>query len=94
MKALMMLGVVALLNVTGCDSSKEELESTKTSLANVTKERDTLKTQVTTLQQQFDATKAELTKAQAAAAPKAAPAEAKPAETKTTAAPAKAKHKS
>jgi hypothetical protein len=64
MKWMMCLGVVAML--VGCDASKDELESTKTTLASVTKERDDLKTQVGALQQQLDASKADLAKAKAA----------------------------
>jgi septal ring factor EnvC (AmiA/AmiB activator) len=58
----MCLGLVAMLGG-GCDQSKQELESTKSSLDSVTKERDDLKTQVATLQKELDTTKAELTKA-------------------------------
>jgi len=65
---LMCIGMVALLG--GCDQSKAELDSTKSTLASVTQERDNLKTQNTQLQQQLDATKAELAKAKA---PPAAP---------------------
>jgi peptidoglycan hydrolase CwlO-like protein len=61
MKWLMCMGVVALLG--GCDSSKQELDSTKTTLNSVTAERDDLKAKNATLQQQLDATKAELAKA-------------------------------
>jgi hypothetical protein len=65
---LMCLGVVALL-APGCDSSKQELETTKSTLATMTKERDDLQAQNKTLQQQLDATKAELAKAKEPAAP-------------------------
>jgi outer membrane murein-binding lipoprotein Lpp len=61
MKWLMCMSVVALLG--GCDSSKQELDSTKTTLNSVTAERDDLKTKNATLQQQLDAAKAELAKA-------------------------------
>lgn len=66
MKMLMCLGVLALF--VGCDGSKVELESAKTNLANVTKERDDLKAQVATLQQQFSNAKADLAKEKAAEA--------------------------
>src|SRR6185312_2305618 len=68
MKWVMSLGIVAMLAGVGCDQSKAELDSTKTTLASVTTERDNLKTQLATAQQQLDATKAELAKAKAAAA--------------------------
>ena len=89
---LMCLGVVALL--AGCDSSKQELDSTKSTLATMTKERDDLKAENTKLQQQLDATKAELAKATAPAAP-AATAAKTPAATDAKKAPAaadKSKH--
>jgi peptidoglycan hydrolase CwlO-like protein len=78
MKWLMCMSVVALLG--GCDSSKQELDSTKTTLNSVTAERDDLKAKNATLQQQLDATKAELAKAKA---PPAATAAATPAPTKS-----------
>jgi peptidoglycan hydrolase CwlO-like protein len=78
MKWLMCMSVVALLG--GCDSSKQELDSTKTTLNSVTAERDDLKTKNATLQQQLDAAKAELAKAKT---PPAATAAATPAPTKT-----------
>lgn len=77
MKWMMCLGVLAML--AGCDSSKPELDQTKATLASVTQERDNLKNQVTTLQQQLDATKAELAKAKAATPPPAAEASKTPA---------------
>ncbi len=64
MKAMMCLGVLAML--VGCDASKAELDSTKTTLANVTRERDELKAQAATLQQQLTITQGELTKEKAA----------------------------
>jgi septal ring factor EnvC (AmiA/AmiB activator) len=84
---MMGLGVLAML--AGCDSSKPELESTRSTLASVTKERDDLKNQLSTLQHQLDETKAELAKAKTPPPPQATAA-------KTPAAPAKAKpaHKS
>jgi regulator of replication initiation timing len=83
---------VALL--AGCDSSKQELETTKSTLSTMTKERDDLKAENTKLQQQLDATKAELAKATAPAAP-AATAAKTPAATDAKKAPAaadKSKH--
>jgi hypothetical protein len=82
MKWIMGMGIVAML--VGCDASKDELVSTQTTLANVTKERDDLKSQLATTQQQLDATKAELAKTKAAAtvtppAPAAAKSDAAPA---------------
>jgi phage shock protein A len=92
MRLILCLGICALLG--GCDSSKEELQSTKSTLEMVTKERDDLKGQLTQVQQKLDATKAELDKAKAA--PATATAAAKPpADAKTATPPAaKAKHKS
>jgi predicted nucleic acid-binding Zn-ribbon protein len=96
MKWLMCIGVVAML--VGCDASKDELQSTKTTLASVQKERDDLKAQVTTLQQQLDVAKSDLAKAKAAAPSATATAnKTAPAESKSGAnAPAKTKkaHKS
>jgi Rab interacting lysosomal protein len=66
MKAMMCLGILVML--AGCDSSKAELDSTKVTLANVTKERDDLKAQVTNLQEQLTTAKADLTKEKAAEA--------------------------
>lgn len=60
MKAIMSLGILALL--VGCDGSKLELESAKTDLASVTRERDDLKTQVASLQGQLANAKADLAK--------------------------------
>src|SRR5579871_2801529 len=60
MKAIMYLGVLAML--VGCDGSKVELESTKSDLANITKERDDLKVQISTLQQQLAVAKSDLAK--------------------------------
>ncbi|HEY2743048.1 MAG TPA: hypothetical protein VGL86_00435 [Polyangia bacterium] len=65
MKWVMGMGIVAML--VGCDASKDELASTKSTLASVTAERDTLKSSLATTQQQLDATKAELAKAKATA---------------------------
>lgn len=84
MRWMMCLGVVAML--AGCDASKPELESTKSTLATVSTERDQLRAQVTTLQQQLDAAKAELAKAKTA--PPTPPA----ADAKHAAAPAAHKH--
>ena len=64
MKTMMCLGVLAML--VGCDASKAELDSTKTTLTNVTRERDELKAQVATLQQQLTITQGELAKEKAA----------------------------
>ncbi|HWE30759.1 MAG TPA: hypothetical protein VHB97_22280 [Polyangia bacterium] len=91
MKSWMMcLGVVALLG--GCDASKNELESTKTTLNSVTSERDNLRTQNADLQKQLDATKAQLAKATTPASP-AAGATAATTASKTTKTPdAAAKH--
>jgi regulator of replication initiation timing len=90
---LMCLGVVALL-APGCDSSKQELETTKSTLSTMTKERDDLKAENTKLQQQLDATKAELAKATAPAAAAATTAAKTPAATDAKKAPAadKSKH--
>ena len=60
MKAIMCLGVLGLL--VGCDGSRVQLESAKTDLANVTRERDELKVQLATLQQQLNGVKADLAK--------------------------------
>ncbi len=92
MKWMMCIGVVAML--AGCDASKDELESTKTTLASVSKERDDLKTQVSTLQQQLDATKADLAKAKATPAASASTATKTPDAKEGTAAKAKHAHKS
>ncbi len=92
MKWMMCIGVVAML--AGCDASKDELESTKTTLASVSKERDDLKTQVSTLQQQLDATKAELAKAKAPAAASASTATKTPDGKDGTVAKGKHSHKS
>ena len=64
MKTMMCLGVLAML--VGCDASKAELDSTKATLTNVTRERDDLKAQVATLQQQLTSTQGDLAKAKAA----------------------------
>jgi hypothetical protein len=92
MRWISCLGLLAFL--AGCDASKAELESTKTTLSSVMQERDNLKSQLTALHTELDATKAELAKAKAPAPPPPAAAAA----SKTpapTAAPAKAKaHKS
>ena len=61
MKTMLCLGVLAML--VGCDGSRVELESTKATLANVTRERDDFKVQVATLQQQLATSKADLAKA-------------------------------
>lgn len=68
MRLLMCLGLLTMLGA-GCDSSKQELDSTKSTLADVTKERDDLKTQVANLQKQLDDSKVELAKAKAPPAP-------------------------
>ncbi len=69
MKAMLCLGVLAML--VGCDSSKVDLENAKTTLSNVTRERDDLKVQVASLQQQLTTAKTDLAKEKAteAAAP-------------------------
>ncbi|HEX4460723.1 MAG TPA: hypothetical protein VIA18_22245 [Polyangia bacterium] len=87
---MMCIGVVAML--VGCDASKDELESTKTTLATITSERDQLRTEVTTLQKQLDDSKAQLAKATAPPATPP-PADAKHAAT-TPPAKAKSAHKS
>lgn len=90
---LMCLGIVALL-APGCDNSKQELETTKSTLTTMTKERDDLKAENTKLQQELDATKAQLAKATAPAATAPAATAAKtpaPADAKK-AAPEKNKH--
>jgi hypothetical protein len=76
MKAILCLGVLVML--AGCDGSRVELESTKATLGNVTRERDDFKVQVATLQQQLTTTKAELAKAKAAEPPPPADKNAKP----------------
>ncbi|HEX3865979.1 MAG TPA: hypothetical protein VHV78_04470 [Gemmatimonadaceae bacterium] len=86
---MMCIGVVAML--VGCDASKDELESTKTTLATITSERDQLRTEVTTLQKQLDDSKAQLAKA--TAPPVTPPADAKHAAT-TPPAKTKSAHKS
>ena len=75
MKLIMCLGVLAML--AGCDGSKVELETAKTDLANATKERDELKIQVASLQQQLNNVKQDLAKEKAAEAQ--APEKGKPA---------------
>jgi len=67
MKTFLCLGVLAML--VGCDGSRVELESAKTNVANLTRERDDLKVQVATLQQQLTTSKADLAKAKAAEPP-------------------------
>ena len=92
MRAFMCLGVLALL--VGCDGSKIELESAKTNLANVTRERDDLKSQVATLEGQLTNLKADLAKektAEAQAPEKKAPMASKSSTGETSAAP-KNKH--
>jgi hypothetical protein len=93
MKYLCCIGLLGLL--AGCDASKAELESTKSTLSSVTKERDDLKTQVGSLQQQLDTARADLAKAKSATpAPAATTAAATPAPAKTSpAAPPKGKNK-
>jgi hypothetical protein len=66
MKAIMCLGVLAML--VGCDGSKLELESAKTNLANVTRERDDLKTQVATLEGELTGLRTALAKEKTAEA--------------------------
>ncbi len=66
MRAIMCLGVLALL--VGCDGSRVQLESEKTDLANVTRERDDLKVQLATMQQQLNTLKADLAKEKTAEA--------------------------
>jgi len=65
MRLLMSLGLLAMLGG-GCDSAKEELETTRATLTTVTKERDDLRAQVATLQKQVDTAKADAEKAKAA----------------------------
>lgn len=69
MKTILCLGVLAML--VGCDGSKVELESAKTNLATMTRERDDLKVQVATLEQQLTTSRADLAKAKAAEPPSA-----------------------
>ncbi|HVZ88982.1 MAG TPA: hypothetical protein VHG72_18580 [Polyangia bacterium] len=64
MKSILCLG--ALMMLVGCDTSKADLESAKTTLASVTQERDNLKTQVTSLQQQLVTAQSDLAKEKAA----------------------------
>jgi hypothetical protein len=66
MKAIICFGMLAML--AGCDTSKVELESAKTNLMNVTRERDDLKVQLATLQQQLSTTRSDLEKEKLAAA--------------------------
>ena len=68
MRAMMCLGAVLFL--ASCDASKQQLASTQASLADVTKERDELKTKVQSVQEQLDAAKKQL--AQAKTTPAAA----------------------
>ena len=63
MKTILCLFAVAFL--ASCDSSKQELDTTKATLTDVTKERDDLKTKVASLQQELDATKTDLAKEKA-----------------------------
>ncbi len=63
MRAMMCLGVLAML--VGCDASKAELDSTKSTLTDVTKERDDLKAQVATLHQQLITAQGDLAKEKA-----------------------------
>ena len=90
MRWMMCIGVVAMM--VGCDGSKEELESTKTTLATITSERDQLRSEVTALQKQLDDSKIQLAKA--TAAPVAPPADAKHAATTTPPTKTKSAHKS
>jgi septal ring factor EnvC (AmiA/AmiB activator) len=60
MRAILCLGAMVFLS--SCDSSKQQLATTQATLADVTKERDDLKSKVTTLQNELDATKVELAK--------------------------------
>jgi phage shock protein A len=80
MKAILCLGVMAFL--ASCDSSKEQLANAQSSLADVTKQRDELKTKVASLQQDLDSTKADLAKAKAAQATPTGTMAAKPADNK------------
>ena len=67
MRNIMCLSVIALL--AGCDGApREELDSTKSTLATVTRERDDLQAQVARLQQLLDDAKADLAKEKAVAA--------------------------
>lgn len=94
MKLLMCLGMLAMF--VGCDGSKVELETAKTDLANATKERDELKIQVASLQQQLNTVKQDLAKektaeTQAAEKGKPTPVAAKSSSGESTTAP-KNKH--
>jgi len=94
MRLLMCLGLLTMLGA-GCDSSKQELESTKSTLADVSKERDDLKTQLANVQKQLDESKVELAKAKAppaAPTPGKTPPAALAAKTPAAGKDAKAKH--
>ena len=63
-----LIGVMALSGLGGCDPSKEELDKTKAQLQTVTSERDGLKTQLAAAQGQATAAQQQLSAAQQAAA--------------------------
>ena len=63
MKMTVCLFFVAFL--ASCDSSKQELDTTKATLSDVTKERDDLKSKVASLQQELDTSKTDLAKEKA-----------------------------
>lgn len=90
MKRVLSVCAIGLFMV-GCDASKAELESTKSTLTSVSRERDELRTRLVAAQAQLDAAKADLAKAKAAPTPAVAAAP----DAKKPAAPApQKKHKS
>jgi len=77
----------------GCDASKAELDSTKSTLTSVTHERDDLKAQVATLQQQLTSTQGDLAKEKAADAADKTTKSTMAAKTTTVGSPTASKHK-
>ncbi|HXJ18598.1 MAG TPA: hypothetical protein VMT03_00080 [Polyangia bacterium] len=100
MRAILCLG--AFLCFASCDGSKAQLATAQSTLNDVTKERDDLKSKVASLQDELNATKVELAKAKtaqatppnSAVAAKAPDAKTSPGETNGKAAKAKHGHKS
>jgi len=80
MRAILCLSAMVFL--VGCDNSKQELASAQSSLSQVTKERDDLKTKVASLEQELDTTKADLAKTKAAEKPPASTVATKTSDTK------------